>query len=221
MKFLTRTFRFFLLLAGLLLLADSGRAQSSSLVFSDAAGRRLEFTPFGTIVNQQTGLVSRGYSLGYHDGSTAKRVYYLNNSIQSGIVPVSLSADQPTGQILTQGQRVYVRAVVRTADGKLTLTFRYIWRVGAMGVEAIGTMTNNTDSQLDVEELSLYSPLGTDCSCPCTAASVFDGATIRTSVVIIANVRYRRTALMYGTPLQRNDTRDTEGCDPVANVPLQ
>src|SRR5262245_29800529 len=132
MKCTTLVFRLLLLLISLMVLGGVAPARSQappSLTFNDTAGRRVTFTIFGTIVYpRQNNVVSRGYEVVYGAGS---RAYYLSSSFNSGIVPVSLSADQPNERILSNDERVHVRAVVRTSDGKLTITQQYIWRGGS------------------------------------------------------------------------------------------
>jgi hypothetical protein len=159
MKYTTPVFRSLLLLISLMVLGGVASAQSpdpTSLTFNDTDGRRVTFTIFGTIVYpRQNNVVSRGYEVVYDADS---RAFYLNSSFNSGIVPVSLSADQPDEHVLSKVERVYVRAVVRTADGKLTITHRYIWRGGSSKIDAVVTVKNNTGFPLKLNEVSILTP---------------------------------------------------------------
>src|SRR5262245_15507760 len=142
MKYTTYFSRSLLVVVTLMMLTAAASAQGEpSLIFSDTRGQRVAFTIFGTIVYPNQNIVSRGYGVVYGDGLQA---YYLNSSFNSRIRAVSLSADQPNGKILRDGERVYVRAVVRTEDNRLTITHRYIWRAGNPGIDAVVTVRNSS-----------------------------------------------------------------------------
>ena len=237
MKFTTLVFRSFLLLISPMVLGGVASVQSqdpTSLTFNDTDGRRVTFTIFGTIVYpKQNNVVSRGYEVVYGADS---RAYFLNSSFNSGIVPVSLSADRPDEHILSNGERVYVRAVVRTADGRLTITHRYIWRGGSSKIDAIVTVKNNTGFPLRLKEVSILTPYRpstpgtsskpatpstqstpTQYSCPCVPAAPFDGSTVDSSIVIIPpDMQYVKTTASFPPPtLEPNASADVPGCDQI------
>jgi hypothetical protein len=231
MKFTTLVFRSFLLLISLMILGGVASAQSPdprSLTFNDTDGRRVTFTIFGTIVYpKQNNVVSRGYEVVYGADS---RAYYLNNSFNAGIVPVSLSADQPDEHILSSSARVYVRAVVRTADGRLTITHRYIWRGGSSKIDAVVTVKNNTGFPLRLKEVSILTPYRpstpgrpstqstpTQSSCHCVPALPFDGSTVDSTIVIIPpGTPYVETTASFPPPtLETDGSVDIPGCEPI------
>jgi len=231
MKFTTLVFRSFLLLINLMVLGGVASAQSpdpTSLTFNDTAGRRVTFTIFGTIVYpRQNNVVSRGYEVVYGADS---RAFYLSSSFNSGIVPVSLSADQPNERTLSNDERVYVRAVVRTSDGRLTITHRYIWRGGSSKIDAVVTVINSSGFPLRLKGVSILTPyrppkLGrpstqttpTQYSCPCVPALPFDGSTVDSSIVIIPpNMPYVKTTASFPPPgLETDSSVDIPGCEPI------
>jgi hypothetical protein len=242
MKFTTLVFRFFLLLISLMLLGGAASVQSpdpTSLTFNDTDGRRVTFTIFGTIVYpKQNNVVSRGYEVVYGDDS---RAYYLNNRFNAGIVPVSLSADQPDEHILSSGERVYVRAVVRTADGRLTITHRYIWRAGSSKIDAVVTVKNNTGSPLRLNEVSILTPYRRSIqgksstpatpstpvapsaySCPCAPAVPYDGSEVDSTIVTIPpDMTYVKTTASFPPPtLETDASADVPGCEPMPEQSL-
>jgi hypothetical protein len=237
MKYTTPLFRSLLLLISLIALTDVASAQSpdpTSLTFNDTDGRRVTFTIFGTIVYpRQNNVVSRGYEVVY---DTDSRAFYLNSSFNSGIVPVSLSADQPDEHVLSNVERVYVRAVVRTSDGKLTITHRYIWRGGSSKIDAVVTVKNNTGFSLKLNEVSILTPdrrstpgrsskpaapstqsATAQYSCPCLPALPFDGSEVDSSTVTIPpDMTYVKTTASYPEePLQPDSSVDVPGCEPM------
>ena len=231
MKFTTLVFRSFLLLISLMVLGGEASVQSpdpTSLTFNDTSGRRVTFTIFGTIVYpRQNNVVSRGYEVVYGADS---RAFYLSSSFNSGIVPVSLSADQPNERTLSNDERVYVRAVVRTADGRLTITHRYIWRGGSSKIDAVVTVINSSGSPLGLRRVSILTPYRPSTSgkastqttpaqysCPCVPALPFDGSTVDSSIVIIPpNMPYAETTASYPQPgLQTDGSVDIPGCEPT------
>jgi hypothetical protein len=221
-KFAVRALHFLLFAISLAAFAAVAKAQSF-LSFNDTNGRKVVFTNFGTIVHPNQNLVSRGYEVVYNDGSGLKRVWYLNSANNSGIVPISLSADQPNGHTLSAGQAVYIRARMKTADNKLEIVCRYILKDGSPGIEAIVTVENNSTSLIELRELSIFNPPSPECQCPCRPVREFDGATVHSSIITIApNVRYRKTTADFTglPPLSRNESRDIPGCDPRADVPF-
>lgn len=207
-------------LAGIATLAHA----QSSLQFGDSNGRTVEFTNFGTIIHSTQNLVSRGYEIVYNDGSGPKRAYYLDSTHNSGMIPVSLSADRPNGSILSENAAVYVRAVTRTRDNKLEITSRYIFRDGAPGIEAVITVTNVSNSSVDIGSISIYNPETPSCSCPCVPVKEFDGATVLPPVLITVapNVRYKKTQAVFTAmpALSRNESRDVPGCEPPTRIPI-
>jgi hypothetical protein len=237
MKFTSLVFRSFLLLISLMVLGGAASVQSpepTSLTFNDTDGRRVTFTIFGTIVHpRQNNVVSRGYEVVYGADS---RAYYLNSSFNSGIVPVSLTADQPDEHTLSNGERVYLRAVVRTADGRLTITHRYIWRGGSSKIDAVVTVKNNTGFPLRLKEVSILTPdrrslqgrsskpatpstqsATTLYSCPCMPALPFDGSTVESSIVTIPpDMTYDKTTASFPPPTLETDASvDVPGCDGI------
>jgi len=220
-KHTTHALQSLLLLIGLSVLADVVRGQSS-LIFKDSAGRTVEFTNFGTIVYPDLNVVSRGYGVVYGDGSTVKRAWYLNSLNNFGIIPVSLSADRPNGHILSDGEAVYVRARMKTADEKLEIICRSILHGGAPGIDAVVTVVNTSNSSADVGEFSLLTPIAHECQCPCEPVRAFDGATVQASIITIApNTRYRNTKAVFTAPtLSRGASRDIPGCDPKPPIDL-
>jgi hypothetical protein len=215
--------RILALLVSLAAFGAAARAQSS-LVFSDSAGRKVEFTNFGTIVYPNQNHVSRGIEVIYNDGIGVKRAWYLNSQYNSGIIPVSLSADQPNGHRLRAGQVVYVRARMRTADNRLEFTCRYILKDGAAGIEAVVTVENTSTSSINIGSLSILNLLrDPECQCPCEDdVREFDGASVQSFVVTVApNLRVRKTRAVFASPtLNRSESRDLPGCTPGADVPL-
>lgn len=209
------------LLLSLAACAVAARAQSS-LVFSDTAGRRVVFTNFGTILYPNQNHESRGYQVVYNDGAGVKRAGYLNSQNNSRIIPVSLSADQPNGYTLRDRQTVYVKACVKTADNKLGICSRYFLTGVSPVIEAVMTIENISNSQIDLGGLSLFNPPSPECQCPCDPVREFDGATVHSSIITIGNMRFRRTTADFTglPPLSRNDSRDLPGCDPRADVPV-
>ena|GEM_PF-5043127 len=237
MKFTTLVFRSFLLLISLMALGGAASVQSpepTSLTFNDTDGRRVTFTIFGTIVYpKQNNVVSRGYEVVYGDDS---RAYYLNNRFNAGIVPVSLSADQPNEHTLSSGERVYVRAVVRTADGRLTITHRYIWQGGSSKIDAVVTVKNNTGFPLRLNEVSILTPYTrsiqggpskpatpsaqttqSQYSCPCLPVRPFDGSEVDSSIVTIPpDMTYVKTTASFPPPTLETDASvDVPGCEPM------
>jgi hypothetical protein len=226
MKYTTPVFRSLLLLISLMVLTDVVSAQRS-LIFSDNAGRKVEFTIFGTIVYPDKNIVSRGYEVVYGDNL---RAWYLNSSFNSGIVPVSLSSDQSDEKPLNDGTRVYVRAVVRTIDSRLTITHRYIWRVGSPRIEAIVTAENSSGFSLPLKEVSILTPYTRSTqatpsmqatpnqhSCHCVPAVPFDGSEVDSTIVTIPpDMKYVKTTASYrAEPLQPDDSVDVPGCEPM------
>jgi hypothetical protein len=231
MRYTTHVFRLLLLLISLMVLTDVASAQQS-LIFSDTKGRKVVFTIFGTIVYPNQNVVSRGYEVVYGDNF---RAWYLNGSFNFGIVPVSLSSDQSDEQPLSDGTRVYVRAVVRTADGRLTITHRYIWRVGSPRIDAVVTVKNSSGLPLRLREVSiltpykpstpatpLRSPTPTQYSCHCVPALPFDGSTVESSIVTIPpDLQYVETKASFPSPaLQTDDSVDVPGCDQIPDESL-
>lgn len=224
-KFALRAFHLLLLAISLAALAAAANAQPS-LRFSDARRGVVEFTKFGTIIYPNQNLVTRGYEIVYNvqnDGSGRRRAWYIDSLHNSGIVPVSLSADQPNGHTLRDDEPAYVRVVVRTSDNKLKITFRYLIKGNSPVIETVVTIENDSHSSIDLGGMSFINPLIPECQCPCHPVREFDGATVHSSIITIApNVRYRRTTANFtDTPtLNRNDSRDIPGCDPRADVPI-
>jgi hypothetical protein len=231
MRYTTRVFRSLLLLISLIILTDVASAQQS-LIFSDTKGRRVGFTIFGTIIYPDQNVVSRGYEVVYGDNF---RAWYLNGSFNFGIVPVSLSSDQSDEQPLNDGTRIYVRAVVRTADGRLTITHRYIWRVGSPRIEAIVTVKNSSGLPIRLKEVSVLTPYRpstratplrsatpTQYSCHCVPALPFDGSTVDSSIVTIPpDLPYVKTTASFPSPaLQTDGSVDVPGCDQIPDESL-
>jgi hypothetical protein len=242
MKFTTLVFRSFLLLISLVVLGGVASAQSpdpTSLTFNDTTGRRVRFTNFGTIVYpKQNNVVSRGYEVVYGADS---RAYYLSSSFNSGIVPVSLSADQPNEHILGTDERVYVRAVVRTSDGRLTITHRYFWRGGSSKIDSVVTVKNNTRFPLKLNQVSILTPYrpstpskssnpatpstqttSAQYSCPCLPALPFDGSEVDSTIVTIPpDTTYVKTTASYPEgSLQPDSSVDIPGCEPMPGESL-
>ena len=216
MRYTANIFRSLLLLISLMVFSDVASAQSS-LIFSDTAGRRVEFTAFGTIVYPDRRSVSRGYEVVYGDNL---RAWYLNSAFNSGIVPISLFSDQSTGQALSDGARVYVRAVVRTADSKLTITHEYIWRVGSRKIEAVVTVKNSSGASLPLREVSILTPppaTPNSRSCPCMPALSRDGSTVESSVVTSPSspIYLKTTASYPALLLQIEGSGEVPGCDGI------
>jgi hypothetical protein len=232
MKYTTLVFRSLLLLISLMVLTDVASAQRS-LIFSDTEGRRVEFTIFGTIVYPDKNIVSRGYEVVYGNNL---RAWYLNSSFNSGIVPVSLSSDQSDEKPLNKGTRVYVRAVVRTEDGRLTITHRYIWRVGTPRIDAVVTVKNSSGYPLRLSEVSILTPYTRSAqgksstpatpstpvtpsfySCHCSPAVPYDGSEVDSETVEIPpDMTYVKTTASYPSPdLQEDGSVDVPGCDHI------
>ena len=224
-KYIAHTFRPLLSLIILTALFHVVSAQSS-LLFKDAAGRMVEFTNFGTIVYPDQSVVSRGYEVVYNDGSILKRAWYLNSSFNSGIIPVSLSADRPNGHILSNGETVYVRARMKTADDQLEIICRYLLQGGAPGIDVVMTVINNSNSSIEVGEFSLLTPIPYDCQCTCEPARAFDGSTVQSTVITITpNTSYLKTKVIFVEPaLMKDKPRDIPGCDrkhPIDFIPIR
>ena len=203
-------------LSSLFFLTGIASAQSS-LVYTEAAtGRRVEFTPFGTLVFQQQNLVSGGWRINYEDRSGSHSAWFFNRQFNSGVVPVSLSANLPNGQTLATGIRLYVRAVMRTADGRLSLTQRFVWDAGRSPITSVLTYENTSISPLIVQDVFIWRPADPP-TLPaevCPYIPPFDGATITTSFVALLGQRYIRTVASFTVPLQPTQSRDvpTAGC---------
>jgi hypothetical protein len=223
MKNTTRVYSLLLLLISLMVFTAVSSAQSS-LIFSDPAGRKVEFTIFGTIVYHYPGqnIVSRGYEVVYGNNlsSSELRAWYLSSSFNYGIVSVSLFSDQSDEQPLSYGTRVFVRAVVRTADGRLMITHQYIWRVGSGRITARVAVTNSSGSWLRLNEVSIYTartdtPLPAD-SCPCSPVDRVDELPVESSIVTIPpDLTYLKTTASF-PPLSLppgSSDKDTEGCE--------
>lgn len=210
--------RLWLSLTSLVLLTGVGAAQSSSLVYTEAAtGRRVEFTRFGTLVFQPQNLVSGGWRINYEDRSGSHSVWFFNRQLNFGVVPVSLTANFPNGQVLNTGERLYVRAVMRSADGKLSITQRFIWDAGKGPISSVLTVENTSSSPLSVNNVIVWRPEDP----PALPAEVcpyippIDDFTAANSIVSIGGVRYIRTVISFTTtPLPPSQSRDvpTAGC---------
>ena len=190
----------------------------SSLIFTEAVtGRSVEFTPFGTLVYQPQNLVSGAWRINYEDRVGSHSVWFFNQQFSSGVVPVSLTANFPSGQTLATGTRLYVRAVMRTADGKLSLTQRFIWDAGKSLISSVLTYENTASSPLNVNNVIVWRPEDPP-TLPaevCPYIPPIDGATAATSLVIILGQQYHRTVVSFTTaPLQPSQSRDvpTVGC---------
>ena len=208
--------RLWLSLVGLAFLTSVVSAQTSSLVYTDAtSGRRVEFTPFGTLVFQPQNLVSGGWRINYEDRSGSHSVWFFNRQLNSGVVSVSLTANLPSGQVLNTGTRLYVRAVMRTADGKLSITQRFIWEAGCKTITSVLTFENTSNAPLMVEDVIIWRPADPPvCAEVCPYIPPVDGATIATSFVALLGQRYIRTVASFTVPLQPSQSRDmpSGGC---------
>jgi hypothetical protein len=242
MNYHKHVFRLLLLLIGIMAFSDLASAQhGSSLVFTDYNGRRVEFTSYGTVVYPDLNIISRGYEVVYGYGYNL-RAYYLNESYNSGIVPVSLSTDHPADRPLSYGTKVYIRAVVRTADNRLTITHRYVWWVGNPKIDAIVTVKNNTGYFLPLKQVSIFtpaparpsgepsiqaSPATPDAlikqadtpiaqSCPCMPVVSFDGSSVDSTTIDIQGTEYVQTTASFPWgPLQSDGSIDVSGCEPM------
>ena len=210
------TLRFWLSLVGLVFLTGAVSAQTSSLVYTDAtSGQRVEFTPSGTLVFQPQNLVSGGWRINYEDRSGSHSVWFFNRQLNSGVVSVSLTANLPSGQVLNTGTRLYVRAVMRTADGKLSITQRFIWEAGCKTITSVLTFENTSNAPLMVEDVLIWRPADPPvCAEVCPYIPPVDGATIATSFVALLGQRYIRTVASFTVPLQPSQSRDmpSGGC---------
>ena len=210
------TLRFWLSLVGLVFLTGAVSAQTSSLVYTDAtSGQRVEFTPSGTLVFQPQNLVSGGWRINYEDRSGSHSVWFFNRQLNSGVVSVSLTANLPSGQVLNTGTRLYVRAVMRTADGKLSITQRFIWEAGCKTITSVLTFENTSNAPLMVEDVIIWRPADPPvCAEVCPYIPPVDGATIATSFVALLGQRYIRTVASFTVPLQPSQSRDmpSGGC---------
>jgi hypothetical protein len=188
----------------------------SSLTFTEAAtGRRVEFTPFGTLVLQSQQLVSGGWQINYEDRGGRHSAWYFNSQYNANVVPVSLTANWPNGQALAPGVRLYVRAVMRTANGKLTLTQRFIWDVGRGPISSVLTFENTANNPLLVPEVIIWRPVFPPSHAElCPYIPPVDGASIATSFVSVWGQRYSKTTASFTAPLQTTQSRDvpTAGC---------
>jgi hypothetical protein len=229
MNYTKHVFRSLLLVIGLMIFTDLVSAQGSSLIFTDYSGRKVEFTIYGTIVYPDLNIVSRGYEVVYGNNL---RAWYLNDSYNSGIVPVSLSSDHSTDRPLASGTTVYVRAVVRTADNRMTITHRYLWRVGSRRIDAIVTVKNRSGYFLPLKEVSIFTPLPpstppdkrlkqaipTQQSCHCVPAVPYDGSEVdSTTVTIPPDLEYQKTTASYpwSSGLFPDGSVDVPGCEPM------
>ena len=137
----------------------SAQTAATSLVYTDAtSGQRVEFTPFGTLVFQPQNLVSACWRINYEDRSGSHTAYYFNRQLNSDVVPVSLTANLPNGQVLNPGTRLYVRAVMRTADGNLRITRRFIWDAGKGPISSVLTCENTASSPVSVNDVIIWRP---------------------------------------------------------------
>ena len=215
---------FWLSLLSLIFLTGAASAQSS-LYFTDAtSGQRVDFTPFGTMVFQPQGLVSGGWRVNYQDRSGGQSIWYFNSQLNSGVQPVSLTANFPNGQVLNRGTRLYVRAVMRSADGKLRITQRFIWDAGNGPISSVLTVENTSNSPLNVNDVIVWRPEEPPpvSSEVCPYIPPIDGFTAARSIVIIGTVRYVRTVISFTTtPLQPSQSRDvpTDGCHGGTDAP--
>lgn len=211
--------RLWLSVIGLILLTGAVSAQTSSLFFTDAtSGQRVEFTPFGTVVFQPQNLVSGGWRINYADRSGSFSAGYFNRQLNSGVEAVSLTANFPSGQVLNTGERVYVRSVFRTADGKLTITRRYIWDAGKGTINSVITVENTSKHPLSVNNVIVWRPEDppTLPAETCPYIPPVDDALVSNTQVTIGAVRYVRTNISFTTsPLQPSQSRDipSAGCD--------
>jgi hypothetical protein len=229
MKNTTRVYSLLLLLISLMVFADVASAQPS-LIFQDPDGRRVEFTRFGTIVHSYQGqnIVLRGFEVVYGDNlssSGLRAAWYLSSSFNYGIVPVALSSDQSDEQLLSYGTRVSVRAVVRTADGRLMITHQYNWRVGSGRITSRVTVTNSSGSSLRLNEVSIYTAR-TDTpppanACPCDPLDRIDGLPVASSIVTIPPaMTYLKTTASF-PPLSLppgGSDKNTQECVPLPDT---
>ena len=204
-------------LISLFCLTGSVSAQSSLIYTEAASGRRVEFTPFGTLVFQPQNLVSGGWRINYEDRAGSHSVWFINRQFSSGVVPVSLTANFPSGQTLATGTRLYVRAVMRTADGKLQVTQRFIWDAGRSPISSVLTVENTANSPLNVNNVIGWRPADPP-TLPaerCPYIPPFEDSTAATTLVLFLGQRYLRTVVTFtATPLQPSQSRDvpTPGC---------
>ncbi len=203
-------------LIGLFFLTGIASAHSSLVYTEAASGRRVEFTPFGTLVFQPQNLVSGAWRINYEDRAGSHSVWFFNRQFSSGVVPVSLTANFPNGQVLNTGVRLYVRAVMRTADGKLSITQRFIWDAGKSPISSVLTYENTASSPLVVNDVIIWRPANPP-TLPaevCPYIPPVDGATIATSFVALLGQSYIRTVASFTVPLQPTQSRDvpTAGC---------
>ncbi|MFN7930676.1 MAG: hypothetical protein U0Y68_22690 [Blastocatellia bacterium] len=209
-------FHLWLSFIGLVWLTSAASAQSS-LFYTDAAtGRTIQFTPFGTLVFQQQNLVSGAWRINYEDRSGTHSVWFFNQQQTSGVQAVSLTANLPSGQTLRPGVRLYVRAVMRSADGKLRLTQRFFWDVGRGPISSVLTVENTSNSSLDVNNVIVWRPQEPPpvSSELCPYIPPTDGASIATTLVSIGGQPYIRTVSSFTTPLQPAQAQDVPqaGC---------
>ncbi|MFN0118996.1 MAG: hypothetical protein ACKV2V_00680 [Blastocatellia bacterium] len=211
---------------GLFMLTTAALAQSSLIYTEAATGQRVEFTPFGTLVFQQQNLVSGAWQISYEDRSGRQMAGYFNSQLNGNVVPVSLTANFPNGQTLATGARLYVRAVFRTADGKMTLTRRFIWDAGAGPVSSALTLENTSRSPVAVRNVITLEPVNPPLpSEVCPYIPPIDGFSPATSVVTVQGVAYNRTVLSLSAttaPMQSGDTKDvpTDGCHGGTRTPF-
>lgn len=204
---------------GLVLLTGIGSAQStSSLYFTEAAsGRRVEFTPFGTLVFQPQNLVSGAWRINYSDRSGSYAIWYVNRQLNSGVVPVSLTANYPSGQVLTTGTRLSVIARMRSVDGKLQVTQRFIWDAGRSPISSVMTIENTANSPLQVNNVIGWRPADPP-TLPaerCPYIPPFEDTTAATTLVLFLGQRYLRTVVTFtAAPLQPSQSTDVPapGC---------
>lgn len=201
---------------GLVFLTGVAAAQSSLFYTEAATGRSVEFTPFGTLVFQQQNLVSGGWRVNYEDRSGGHSIWFFNRQLTSGVMAVSLTANLPSGQTLPQGVRLYVRAVMRSADGKLSLVQRFFWDVGKGPISSVLTVENTSNSPLEVNNVIVWRPQSPPpvSSELCPYIPPTDGASVATSLVTILGQPYIRTASSFTTPLQPSQSKDVPqaGC---------
>lgn len=203
----------------------SAQSSQTSLVYTEAAtGRRVEFTPFGTLVFQPQNLVSGAWRINYEDRSGSHSAWFFNRQLHFGVVPVALTANIPNGQVLNKGTRLYVRAVMRTADGKLSITQRFFWDAGQSPISSVLTVENTASGPLQVNNVIVWRPENPP-TLPaevCPYIPPTDGATAATSLVAILGQRYLRTIVSFtSAPLQPTQSRDvpTAGCHGGRDTP--
>lgn len=211
--------RFWLSLIGMICLTGAVSAQTSSLVFTDAtSGQRVEFTPFGTLVYQPQNIVSAAWRINYADRSGSYFAYYFNGQLNAGVVPVSLTANFPTGQVLNKGEQLYVLVVLRTTDGKLRITRRFSWAAGQGAINSVLTYENTSSSTVNVNDVIIFRvedppPLPAEA---CPYIPPLGLADVSYSPVNIGGRRYVRTGISFAIPtLPPSQSRDvpTAGCD--------